>query len=159
MEHTLHPAAIHHLPFFITPPGSTDLLFVGVIIFLVGVVVLVGVFYLNLHSLPERIAHHHSKVQLEIVSILCLLALFTHQHIFWIAGILLAMIQIPDWSSPINSIAKSLEKISEGQRSIRTVASLPPSKLVLPASVTRVPNGHGHLPGHEPGHAPGSGHE
>lgn len=141
MEHHLHPAAIHHLPFFVTPPGGNDVLFTGVIIFLIGLVVLVGVFYLHLHSLPERMAHHHSKVQLEVVSVLCLIALFTHQHIFWIGAILLAMIQIPDWSSPIASIAQSLEKISGRQRDIKTVESRAPSKLVLPVSAMKTPNG------------------
>lgn len=138
MEHQLNPLATHHLPFFITPPGSPDLMFNGIVIFLVGIVVVVGVFYLHLHSLPERMAHHHSKVQLEIVSVLCLIALFTHQHIFWIIAILLAMIQIPDWSSPIVSIAQSLEKISGRQRPMKTVES--PSKLVPPVPATSLPH-------------------
>lgn len=140
MDHHLHPQAIHHLPFFVTPPGGQDILFTAVIVFLVGVVILVGVFYLHLHSLPERMAHHHSKVQLELVSVLCLISLFTHQNIFWIAGILLAMIQIPDWSSPIASIAQSLEKISGRTRNIKTVNPAAP-KLVLPASATRLHHG------------------
>lgn len=80
------------------------------VIFLIVRGVAVGVFYLHSHSLPERMAHRHSKVQMEIVAVLCLIALFTHQNIFWIAGLLLAMVQIPDWSSPIVSIAQSLEK-------------------------------------------------
>ncbi|MDC9826478.1 hypothetical protein PRN20_22300 [Devosia sp. ZB163] len=134
MEHQLHPLAIHHLPFFITPPGSPDLLFNGVVFFLVGVVVLVGVLYLHLHSLPERMAHHHSKVQMEVVAVLCLIALFTHQHIFWIIALLLAMIQIPDWSTPFVSIAQSLERISMRQRPMKTVESPPRMVPSVPAA-------------------------
>ena len=41
-----------------------------------------------------------------------LLALFTHMHIFWIAGLLLAMIDLPDFGSPLSRIAGSAEKIA-----------------------------------------------
>ena len=52
------------------------------------------------------------KVQMEIVAVLALISLFTHNHLFWIAGLLLALIDLPDFSSPISSIARSLEKLS-----------------------------------------------
>ena len=45
----LHPDAPHHLPGFITAPGDTDTLMVGVGIFLIGAVLMVGIFYLHLH--------------------------------------------------------------------------------------------------------------
>jgi hypothetical protein len=51
-------------------------------------VLMVGVMYFRLHALPDRFAH--KKVQLEIVCVLALIAMFTHMHIFWIAGLLLA---------------------------------------------------------------------
>ena len=50
---------------------------------------------------------------MEIVAILCLISLFTHNHIYWIAGLLLAFVQIPDFSTPLDSIARSLAKLSE----------------------------------------------
>jgi hypothetical protein len=134
MEHHLHPLAIHHLPFFVTPPGSSDILLSVVVVLLIGAVVTVGVLYLKLHSFPERMAHHHSKVQMEIVAVLCLIALFTHQHIFWIIGLLLAMVQIPDWSSQILSIAQSLEKIAGRRRPRKTVES--PAKPLPPVYET-----------------------
>jgi len=65
-----------------------------------------------LHSLPERMAHKSEKLQFEIVAILGLLALFTHVHLFWVAGLLLAMIDIPDFGTPLRSIAGSVEKIA-----------------------------------------------
>jgi hypothetical protein len=109
-----HPAAPHHLPFFITPPGETDVLLVAMTIFLVAVVVLIGNLYFQLHSLPERVAHRGHHVQMQLVAVLCLLALFTHNHVFWIAALLLAMVHLPDFTTPINSIAQSLEKMVGG---------------------------------------------
>ena len=58
----------------------------------------VGNIYLRLHSLPERMAHKSQKLQFEIVAVLGLISLFTHIHIFWIAGLLLALIDLPDFS-------------------------------------------------------------
>ena len=112
MSDQLHPLAPHHLPPFITAPGETDILMVVMGIFLVVAVLAVGNFYLQLHTLPERMAHKSQKLQFEIVAVLGLLALFTHVHIFWIAGLLLAMIDLPDFSTPLRSIAGSVEKIA-----------------------------------------------
>jgi hypothetical protein len=110
----LHPLAPHHLPGFITAPGETDVLMVGMGIFLIFAVLAVGNFYLHLHTLPERMAHKSQKLQFEIVAVLGLLALFTHIHLFWIAGLLLALIDLPDFSTPLRSIAGSVEKIADG---------------------------------------------
>lgn len=112
MAQSVHPAAIEHLPIFITHPGQTDYLFIVVVIFLLMAVLAVGNLYFQLHALPERRAHRTSKVQMEIVAVLALISLFTHNHLFWIAGLLLAFIQIPDFSTPLYSIAQSLGKLS-----------------------------------------------
>jgi hypothetical protein len=109
----LHPLATDHLPIFLTPPGETDVMLVAMAIFLVAAVVGTGVFYFKLHSLPEQMAHRGQKVQLEIVAVLGLLiSLFTHNHIFWIAGLLLAFVPLPDFSTPLTSMAQSLGKIA-----------------------------------------------
>lgn len=112
MSELLHPIAPHHLPGFITAPGDTDVLMVVVGIILIGAVLFVGNIYLQIHSLPERMAHKSQKLQFEIVAVLCLLALFTHIHLFWVVGLLLAMIDLPDFSTPLRSIAGSVEKIA-----------------------------------------------
>src|ERR1700712_541120 len=112
MAEPTHPAAIEHLPIFITAPGQTDYLFIVVVIFLLATVLVVGNLYFQLHALPERRAHRANKVQMEIVAVLALISLFTHNHIFWIIGLLLAFVQIPDFSSPLSSIAQSLAKLS-----------------------------------------------
>jgi len=108
----IHPKAIEHLPFFITTPGETDTLMVIMAWFLLFSAIGFGVFYFRLHSLPEHIAHKTHKVQMEIVSVLCLIALFTHEHIFWIAGLILAFIDLPDFGTPLRQIAGSVGKIA-----------------------------------------------
>ena len=108
----LHPKAIEHLPIFITAPGDTDVLMVATGIFLALAVVAFGVLYFRLHSLPEHIAHRSQKVQMEIVAVLGLISLFTHMHIFWIIGLILAFIDIPDFGTPLQRIAGGVEKIA-----------------------------------------------
>ncbi len=115
MMSELHPLASHHLPFFITPPGETDVLFVIMAFVLVGAVLGIGVFFFWLHSLPERMVHN--KIQFDIVAVLALLSLFTHQHAFWVAALLIALINFPSFSLPdvsglLGRIASSLEAIA-----------------------------------------------
>jgi len=112
VSETLHPSAPHHLPAFITAPGDTDILMVVVGVVLIGAVLMVGNLYLRLHTMPERMAHKSQKLQFEIVAVLGLLALFTHIHLFWVAGLLLAMIDLPDFGTPLRRIAGSVEKIA-----------------------------------------------
>jgi hypothetical protein len=113
MAEQLHPAAPHHLPAFITAPGDTDVLMVVMGIFLAVAVLAFGILFLRLHTLPERVAHRGHKIQFEIVAILGLLALFTHIHIFWVAGLILAFIDIPDFTGLFARIATSVEKIAD----------------------------------------------
>ncbi len=112
MSEALHPAAPHHLPGFITAPGDTDVYMIVVGILLIGAVVGVGNFYLHLHTLPERMAHRTHKLQFEIVAVLGLLALFTHNHLFWVIGLFLAMVDLPDFITPLRRIAGSVEKMA-----------------------------------------------
>ena len=112
MSESIHPSAPHHLPSFITAPEDTDVLMVAVGIFLIVAVLAVGNFYLQLHSLPERMAHKSQKFQFEIVAVLGLLSLFTHNHLYWVIGLFLAMIDLPDFSTPLRRIAGSVEKMA-----------------------------------------------
>jgi hypothetical protein len=112
MAEPLHPAASHHLPSFITPPGETDVLMVIMAIVLVLAVLGFGLLFLRLHTLPERMAHRSQKLQFEIVAVLGLIALFTHMHIFWVIGLILAFIEFPDFGTPLRRIAGSVEKIA-----------------------------------------------
>ena len=114
MQGTQHPAASHHLPWFLTAPGDSDILFTITTIVLIAIVFGLGSLFFRLHSLPERMGH--KKLQFEVVAVLGLLSLFTHQHIFWVAGLLLALIDLPDFQTPLKRIATSLEKISGTER-------------------------------------------
>jgi hypothetical protein len=109
----LHPMTPHHLPFYVVRPGETDVLMIVMGVFLILAVLGIGNIYLHLHSLPERMAHKSQKLQFEIVAVLGLIALFTHIHIFWIAALLLALIDLPDFSTPLSRIAGSVEKIAD----------------------------------------------
>ncbi len=115
MTDQLHPMVPHHLPFYMAKPGETDVLMIVMGVFLIVVVLCVGNIYLHLHSLPERMAHKGQKLQFEVVAVLGLISLFTHMHIFWIAGLLLALIDLPDFSTPLARIAGSVEKIADGE--------------------------------------------
>jgi hypothetical protein len=112
MTEEIHPLAPHHTPFFVTAPGETDTLLVAVGIFLLLAVLGIGLLYFKLHALPEHMAHRGQKVQFEIVAVLALLALFTHNHLFWVAGLLLALVPFPDFVTPLTSMAQSLGKMS-----------------------------------------------
>ena len=113
LSEQVHSAAPHHLPFFIPGADGSDTLMVVMGLFLVATILWVGTLYWKLHSLPERMAHKTHKLQFEIVAVLGLISLFTHLHIFWIAGLLLAMIDLPDFGTPIRSIADSVERIAD----------------------------------------------
>jgi hypothetical protein len=112
MPEPLHPAATHNLPAFITAPGETDTLMVATGVILLLSVMMFGILFFRLHTLPERIAHKSHKLQFEIVAVLGLIALFTHMHIFCIAGLLLAMVYLPDFGGSLGRIADSAEKIA-----------------------------------------------
>jgi hypothetical protein len=138
MADNIHPAASHNLPPFITGPGDTDILMTVTAVVLLVAVLLVGVLYFRLHALPEHIAHRSHKLQLEIVAVLGLLALFTHQHLFWIAGLLLALIDFPDFGGLLGRMARSLEKmagIRSPEEPVQPVAETP-APVAGPADVT-----------------------
>ncbi|GLS34079.1 hypothetical protein SAMN04488498_107188 [Mesorhizobium albiziae] len=116
MSVATHPLAPHYLPGFITAPGETDYLFVGSVIFLIIVVLAVGSLYFWLHALPERLAHGTNNLQFELVAVLALLALFTHINAFWVAALLLALVPIPDFWTPLATMAESLARMA-GRRS------------------------------------------
>jgi hypothetical protein len=112
MAESLNPIASHHMPSFITAPGETDVLMVVMAVTLALAVLMFGIVFLRLHTLPERMAHKSQKIQFEIVAVLGLLALFTHMHIFWVIGLLLALVDIPDFGNSLMRIAGSTEKIA-----------------------------------------------
>ena len=57
-------------------------------------------------------AHKSNLVQFQFIAVLSLLALFTHNNIFWVAALLIALVKIPDFSTPLNAIADSVERMA-----------------------------------------------
>jgi hypothetical protein len=100
------------VPGFIAAPGETDILLAVTALVIVVAILGFGLLFLRLHTLPERVAHSSQKVQFQIVAILGLLALFTHNNAFWVAGLVLAFIDLPDFGTPLRQIASSLERMA-----------------------------------------------
>ena len=68
MSASLHPAAPHDLPGFIAGPEQSDWLMSVMAVVLLLAILMFGILFLRLHSLPERIAHRSHKIQFEIVA-------------------------------------------------------------------------------------------
>ena len=108
----LHELATDHIPAFVPLKGETDGLFVAMTIFVLIIILIVGNLYFKLHALPERMAHKSNLVQFQFIAVLSLLALFTHNNVFWVAALLIALVKIPDFSTPLNTIADSVERLA-----------------------------------------------
>lgn len=115
MSESMNPAAPHHLPVFITGPGESDYFFIGTVIFLIVSIMALGSLYFRLHALPERLAHGTTKLQFQLVSVLTLLALFTHNNLYWVAALVLALVPIPDFWTPLASMAGSLAMMTDSR--------------------------------------------
>ncbi len=101
---------LDHLPFYITAPGETDVLFGAVALALVAVVIGFGALYFTIQAIPDRIAKGTSKAQMQVVGLLGLISLFTMNNLYWIAAILLAAVRIPDFVTPLKEIAAALKE-------------------------------------------------
>jgi hypothetical protein len=100
------------LPFYITAPGESDLLFTAVTVLLILVVLGFGALYFTIQAIPDRLVEGTSKAQMQLVGILGLVSLFTMNNLYWVAALLLAAIRIPDFVTPLRSVSRSLKRIS-----------------------------------------------
>ena len=112
MSGDIHPLAPHSLPPFVGGADGSDPLFSAIIFIVILAVLGIGVFYLKLHAIPEQLAHKHGNTQSQLIMVLALLALFTHNNIFWVAALILALLKLPDFLTPIISISESLKKLT-----------------------------------------------
>lgn len=101
-----------NIPAYLAGADSDPLMIVMAILVIV-IILLAGVFYFKLHAIPEHIAHGKNHTQIQLITILTVLALFTHNNIFWVAALILAVVELPDFLSPLKSIAKSLAIIAQ----------------------------------------------
>ncbi|MGI9537312.1 MAG: hypothetical protein ACR2PB_09590 [Desulfocapsaceae bacterium] len=120
-----HPAAPHHLPGYLPGPDGSDPLLTAVIVVLLIVLLVAGVLYFKLHSIPEQMGEKANSTQLQLISILAVLALFTHNNAFWILALLIAAIRIPDYLTPLQTIASSLKKLASDGKTTEPVESPP----------------------------------
>ena len=122
MSEAVHPLAPHSLPPFVGGADGSDPLFSAIIFIVIIAVLGIGVFYLKLHAIPEQLAHKHSNTQSQLIMVLALMALFTHNNIFWVAALILALLKLPDFLTPINSISESLKKLTADQSEQQSAA-------------------------------------
>lgn len=138
----VHPMAPEHIPSYVTAADGSDFLFTFMAVFTIVVIMLIGVAYFTLHALPEKMAHNSSHPQFQLVGILALLALFTHNNVFWVAAILMAGFQMPDLAAPLRAIADAIR--GQGAPSDPTVT--PPleegSEPAAPAPTQPAAEGH-----------------
>jgi len=103
-----------HIPGYLAGAESDPLMTVMIFI-IIALVLVAGVLYFKLHAVPEHIAHGKNHTQVQLIAVLTLLALFTHNNIFWVAALVLAVVELPDFLAPLKSIAKSLETLAENK--------------------------------------------
>lgn len=115
-EPAIHPMAPHFLPHYLSAADGSDYLFTAMTIFVILLLIGAGGLYFTLHALPEKMGHSANSTQLQLISILAILALFTHNNLFWVIALLLAALRLPDYLTPLTSIADSLAKIKDRER-------------------------------------------
>ena len=98
---------------FLPGADGSDILFTVVVVMMIVMVFGFGVLYFTLHALPEKIAHGTSSTQFQLIAVLALLAMFTHNNLFWVAALLLATIKLPDFTTPLNAISRTLAEIRD----------------------------------------------
>ena len=121
----LHPMATGHIPSYVTQADGSDFLFTFMVVFTVVLIILIGVAYFTLHSIPEKIAHESNHPQFQLVGILALLALFTHNGLFWVAAILVAGFQFPDFAAPLRSIADAIRSLGPQREPEPVIEEMP----------------------------------
>jgi len=123
MSGQIHPLAPHELPGFIGAADGSDPLYTAVVFIVLAMVLGIGVFYLKLHAIPEQLAHKHGNTQSQLIMALALLALFTHNNIFWVAALILALLKFPDFVTPLNDISSALSKMTQaGEKPKESIA-------------------------------------
>lgn len=119
----INPMAPAHLPSFLPGPDGSDPMMTSVLVGLILLLVAAGSFYLHLHSLPERMAHGRNSKIMELVAVLCLLALFTHNNFFWFAALILVFLPMPDLLTPLVSMSRSLRRLAAQESAVQAAGA------------------------------------
>lgn len=126
----MHPMAPAHLPSFAPGMDGSDGMLFNTAIFLIIAITGIGILIFMIHAIPEKVAHKSRKAQMEIVSVLCLLSLLSHNHIFWVIGLFLAFVDFPKLGAPFNRIAVALERIGDGNKALSDRGSSEPASVL-----------------------------
>ena len=114
-----------HIPGYLAGANS-DPLMVAMAVILVVSVLIAGVLYFKLHAVPEHIAHGKNHTQIQLIAILTILALFTHNNLFWVIALLVAAFRMPDFLTPLQSIAGSLDSLNKRVQAVeQDIAGIP----------------------------------
>jgi len=107
----------------------------------------IGSLYFKLHAIPEHMAHADNHAQMQVIGILALLALFTHNNIFWVIALLVAAFRMPDFLSPLQSIAASLASLNKRVQADETDIAAPPAQdpVAEPPQPQAQPEGEAHV--------------
>ena len=132
----LHDLAPHHIPRYIPGPDGSDPLFTIVVVLVLVLALVLGSVYFKLHALPERMAHSKNSTQLQLIAVLAILALLTHNNVFWVGALLLAVVRLPDFITPLNSIDRSLQTLAERSEEKTEISAVPepePETVAVPS--------------------------
>lgn len=113
MTTSLHTAAPEHRPAFIASPGETDVLMTVTAVVLVLPVMGMGLLFLRLHTYPSGWPTNPRKSSSRSSPFSAYWPLFMHVHLFWVIGLLLAIIDVPDFGGTLgrmcdNGVATAL---------------------------------------------------
>jgi hypothetical protein len=138
----MHPMAPAQLPSFVPGMDGSDGMLFNTGVFLIIAISCIGILIFMIHAIPEKVAHRSRKAQMEIVSVLCLLSLLSHNHIFWVIGLFLAFVDFPKLGEPFSRIAVALERIGDRRDSPSDRGSLELSPVAdgQEAEKTRTPS-------------------
>ena len=123
-----------HMPGYLAGATNDPLMTVVAIILVISVFI-IGIIYFKLHAIPEHIAHGKNHAQIQLIAVLTLLALFTHNNIFWVLALVIAVVEVPDFITPLKSIATSLNTIAkqaEVAANHNSSAQEPPASAKIP---------------------------
>ena len=70
-------------------------------------------------------AHSNNSTQLQLIAVLAFLGLLTHNNVFWVGALLLAVVRLPDFITPLNSIDRSLQTLAERSEEKTEISAVP----------------------------------
>lgn len=126
----LHHMAHGHVPGYLPGADGSDPLFAVMAVFTIVLIMGIGALYFTLHALPEKMAHTDNHMQFQLIGILSVMALFTHNNLFWVAAIVIAAFRMPDFLTPIQSIAGSLKRLETSEIKTEETTALAASEKV-----------------------------